>query len=111
MIRIICARAFTAVSALALAASATITTIATSPPAYAADTLLCCDQVVNANTPVAQNLAGLLGIDLSRTVGEVGLECRPVSPVNGAQNCHALPVVCAHNNFGGTLATGCRPST
>ncbi|GHF28218.1 hypothetical protein GCM10010218_06660 [Streptomyces mashuensis] len=109
MIRIFRARAFAAVSVLALAASATVTTLTTSTPAYAADTLLCCDQVVDANNPAPQNVAGLLGVDVSRTVGEVGLQCTPMSSVGGAGRCNAHPVVCASNNLDGIIATGCRP--
>ncbi|MEV4738924.1 hydrophobin family protein [Streptomyces sp. NPDC049555] len=108
MIRITRTRVVTAASALALAVSATITTI-TNTSAYAADTLLCCDQAVDTNNPAAQNFAGQFGVDLSRTVGEVGLHCRPVGSAGGAGSCSAASVLCANNNFGGVLATGCRP--
>ncbi|MEV5506158.1 hydrophobin family protein [Streptomyces orinoci] len=108
MARNLRARVCTVASALVLAASATITTITTATPASAADQLLCCDQAVNANNSTAQNVARLVGADLSRTTGTVGVQCHSLDPVGPARNCGGEPLVCAHNNLG-ILATGCRP--
>ncbi|MEV4438858.1 hydrophobin family protein [Streptomyces sp. NPDC049577] len=109
MTRNIRARLCTVASALAFAASATITTCTTITPAYGADQLLCCDQVANANNPTVQGISAALGVDLSNAVGEIGLRCTAVGPAGAAGNCTGQPVQCAHNNFDGILATGCKP--
>ncbi|GHF23120.1 hypothetical protein GCM10010359_26450 [Streptomyces morookaense] len=64
---------------------------------------------MDANDPTARKVAGPAGADLSKAVGTVGLHCHPDDPVDPARNCSGKPLVRAHNNFNGLLATGCTP--
>ncbi|MEV4741761.1 hydrophobin family protein [Streptomyces sp. NPDC049555] len=110
MNRLVRARVVTAVSALALTASATVITVTTSTPAHAADQTLCCDQSLNANSAAAQHLGGLLGTDVSRTAGMVGVQCRALDAFRATGNCNGAALTCAHSNLDGFIATGCRPA-
>lgn len=70
----------------------------------------CCNTLTTSNDPLAQLIAGLLGIVLGGNVG-VGLTCSPLSVigVGGSNACSAHTVCCENNSNGGLISIGCIP--
>ncbi|KAJ8455034.1 hypothetical protein ONZ51_g12678 [Trametes cubensis] len=73
----------------------------------------CCETMTDSSNPAAQDLAGLLGIDLGGITGLVGMNCSPLTVVgvDGTPSCKQQPVCCQNNSVGGLLSVGCIPVT
>ncbi|TFK64041.1 fungal hydrophobin [Pluteus cervinus] len=74
----------------------------------------CCDSTHTsseaASLPLVGLLLGLLGINLSDIIGDIGFNCSPLSILGIAGNsCSAQPVCCTGNNFSGLIVVGCSP--
>lgn len=68
----------------------------------------CCGSVVEANSPLAQQVAAELGIKLSPSDNLVGISCNPIGVGIGNQ-CNTQPVCCTSILLGGVIDLGCAP--
>ncbi|KAJ2934924.1 hypothetical protein H1R20_g2195, partial [Candolleomyces eurysporus] len=71
--------------------------------------LQCCHDTVQAGTPTATTITGLLGI--TGSIGKLlGVSCTPINVVGlGGTTCTQQAVCCTGNNFNGVVALGCTP--
>ncbi|KAI0333079.1 fungal hydrophobin [Cubamyces sp. BRFM 1775] len=71
----------------------------------------CCNSVENADSAAGSAILSLLGLNLQDIVGQIGLQCDPISVIGGGvgAHCSAQPVCCQNNNVGGLISVGCVP--
>ncbi|EIN04966.1 hydrophobin-domain-containing protein [Punctularia strigosozonata HHB-11173 SS5] len=102
----------TSVLSSAIGASTTVTVsapTATAIPASQCDTgsLQCCNTVMNASSPSADLLLGLLGIVVNGLDVLLGVQCSPISILGlGTASCSAQ-TVCCEDNSNSLISIGC----
>ncbi|KAI0657137.1 fungal hydrophobin-domain-containing protein [Cubamyces menziesii] len=71
----------------------------------------CCNSVENSDSAAGSAILSLLGLNLQDIVGQIGLQCNPISVIGGGvgAHCSAQPVCCQNNNVGGLISVGCVP--
>ncbi|OJT14174.1 Fruiting body protein SC1 [Trametes pubescens] len=70
----------------------------------------CCNSVESSSSDAGTALLSLLGVAVGNIVGQIGLQCSPLSVVGvGSEACGAHPVCCQNNNVGGLISVGCIP--
>ncbi|KAM5539728.1 hypothetical protein V8D89_006541 [Ganoderma adspersum] len=71
----------------------------------------CCNNLEDANSPAGLALLAGLGISVQNVVGQIGLQCNPVTVIGGqvTSTCSQKPVCCQNNNVGGIASIGCVP--
>ncbi|PIL29302.1 hypothetical protein GSI_09353 [Ganoderma sinense ZZ0214-1] len=71
----------------------------------------CCNSFEDSNSAAGLALLGTLGISVQNVVGQIGLQCNPVTVIGGqvTSQCSQRPVCCQNNNVGGLISVGCVP--
>ncbi|KAJ7209880.1 hypothetical protein B0H12DRAFT_1242814 [Mycena haematopus] len=83
----------------------------TPPPVTPPTSDQCCSSVVPADSSAASAVAGVLGLDLSGLLVDVGLSCSAITVVGN--NCGGTTVTCdaPEVEWGGLIAINCIPIT
>ncbi|KAH7916584.1 fungal hydrophobin-domain-containing protein [Hygrophoropsis aurantiaca] len=71
----------------------------------------CCESMKSANDESIQGLLGKLNIAPDSIIGQVGLQCTPITGAltGSGATCSQEPVCCTNNNYNGFVNVGCSP--
>ncbi|KAJ7214962.1 hydrophobin-3 [Mycena pura] len=99
-------------SKLSLLATSLLVTLAVAnyPPPPAGTANQCCGTVANNKNPVVTAVAAAVGVDLSGILGNIGVNCNPITVLGNT--CSQTAVNCNANQLGkGLINVGCVPIT